>query len=320
MSSIKFSVNTNKTNKKTGLAPIRATISINSLTKRKSIEKIQPRYWNKLKQRVRPNRETEPDNRHVTINKLLDDYQAKANDSFNYCKLNNIQINEKHIAEILNGAELKEKNKHDFNEVFSKFIEDTKATKAPRTYTGYQTVYRFYLKYQDCTSQKLTFEKIDFNFFDSFKNYCYNVRERKTTTNYFAKNITVLKTFLNWSKTREYHNESKYRQFSAPEIEVDKVYLTEDEIINLMKFQFEWEDLTQARDFFLFGCYTALRFSDLEDLKREHIQGNYIEKTIIKTRTREKIPIIDQAQQIIDKYHDPVFVLPGLSTRNIICL
>lgn len=314
MSTIKFYIDKNKA--KDGIVPIKANIYFENKPHWKVIEKVKLRYWNQKKQRVTPNRALEPDNRHAKINKLLDDYQAKANNSFNYCRLNNIQITEKHIREILNGEELKEKSKYDFNDIFLKFLEDTKATKGHRTFTGYQTVYRFFLKYQEYNKEKLTFENMNLDFFDRFKNYCYNMRERKTTTNYFAKNITVLKTFLTWSKKREYHNESKYMEFSAPEIDVENINLSAEEVIKLRDFNFDQEILNQVRDIFIFGCYTALRYSDLHDLKWEHIQGDYIEKTIIKTKNLERFGIIDQAKEIMKKYNDPVYVLPHIVHQN----
>ena len=81
MPSIKFYIDKNKKDK-LGFVAIKANIAISGKNHWKTFEKVKPRYWNSLKQRVTPNRETEPDNRHEIINSLLDEYKAKANSFF----------------------------------------------------------------------------------------------------------------------------------------------------------------------------------------------------------------------------------------------
>lgn len=314
MPNIKFSINKNKANK-LGLAPIRATITFQGKNHRKNIESIQPRYWNPKKQRVTKNRESEPDNRHAKINKLLDDYQAKANDSFNYCKLKDIPITEKIITGILNGNTYQDKSDQTFDEVFEKFLEDSKATKAGRTYLGYQTAQRVFKEYQEYKKEKLTFDQINQEFFDSFKDYCYNLRKIQMSTNYFAKNTAVLKTFLNWSKKRKYYEGSEHDDFEAPEKDIDKIFLTVEEFVKLRDYNFTKKHLERVRDIFIFGCYTGFRWSDLQTLRREHIKDGYFEKVIVKTKRMERSPISDQAKKIIDKYEHPVFVLPKIESQ-----
>ena len=47
-------------------------------------------------------------------------------------------------------------------------------------------------------------------------------------------------------------------------------------------------------------------------LRRDHIKNGYIEKIIQKLKEPAKIPILPQAQKIIDKYIHPVNVLPRI--------
>jgi hypothetical protein len=76
MTSIKYYIDKNKTDK-LGFVPVKANIAIDGKNHWKTLEKVKPRYWNSLKQRVKPNREAEPDNRHETINALLSTYLDK---------------------------------------------------------------------------------------------------------------------------------------------------------------------------------------------------------------------------------------------------
>ncbi len=314
MPNIKFSVNTNKTNKVTGLAPIRATITFQGNNHRKNIEKVKPSFWNKKKQRVTPNRDGTPDNRHRIINKLLDDYQAKTNAFFNDCALQNVQLTEKIIVDFLDGKEFSKSKIHDFNTIFLEFLKSTKVTKAPRTYTNHVTVYNYLTQYQEYKNTRLTLNDIDLSFFDGLQDYSYNVR--KTQTNYFAKITAVLKTFLNWSAEREYYTGTKHLKFKAPEKNIDTIAMTIEEFQKLYSFSFENPKHERVRDVFCFGCLTGLRFSDLKELKRENIKNGYIEKVIKKTKDPAKIPLLPGAESIIDKYDQEQTLLPVISSQK----
>ncbi len=314
MPNIKFSVNINKTNKTTGLAPIRATISFQGKNHRKNIELVKPAFWNKLKQRVKPNREGTPDNRHKTINKLLDDYQAKTNAFFNDCALQNVQLTEKIIVDFLDGKEFSKSKPHDFNTIFLEFLTTTKVTKAPRTYTNHVTVFNYLTQYQEYKNTRLTLNDIDLSFFDGLQDYSFNIR--KTQTNYFAKITAVLKTFLNWSAEREYYTGTKHLKFKAPEKNIDTIALTIEEFQQLYSFNYENPRHERVRDVFCFGCLTGLRFSDLKELRRENIKNGYIEMVIQKTKNPAKIPLLTWAQSIIDKYSLEATLLPVISPQK----
>jgi integrase len=53
---------------------------------------------------------------------------------------------------------------------------------------------------------------------------------------------------------------------------------------------------------FIIGCYTALRYSDLNELTEENIQNGFINKITKKSKTRVVIPIHDFVYEILDKY------------------
>jgi integrase len=313
MPNIKYYIDKKKTDK-LGFVPIKANIAIGSKNHWKTLEKIKPRYWNARKQRVTPNRETEPDSRHAVINALLNDYQAKTNAFFNYCKLNNLPITEKLVVDFMAGKDFRKTTNYDFNKAFLEFLDVTKTSKAHATLKNRTTVYQFLDQFQKHTRIQLTLHDIDAAFFDSLTDYSYNVR--KTRTNYFAKITAVLKSFLNWAADRDYYTGTKHRKFQAPEKNIDVVFLTVEEFQNLSSFIFTNPKLDRVRDVYCFGCLTGLRFSDLMQLRRDHLKNGYIEKIIQKVKEPAKIPILVQAQKIIEKYHHPVNVLPRISNQK----
>lgn len=261
--------------------------------------RIHPRYWNQNRQLVRPPNQREPENNFVFINEALRVLRNKAEEALIFALKNNIALSDAFLKNWLWGNQTVKANKT-FFEWLDEYIESGKPEKAPRTITGYITVRNFLKDFEKSTGYLIEMSSIDMVFFDKLKNYSYS--ERSIADNYFAKVISVLKSFLNWAKDREAQVSDTYSRFTAPEKEKEVIFLTLNELMILFNYNFTREGLNKARDLFCFGCFTGLRISDIVDLKKEHIIDGNIQKTIKKTRAYEIIPLNQFALQILDKY------------------
>lgn len=315
MANINFYLKNVATNKK-GEKPIIIQITWNYQKFRKQIERVNPKYWNQRKQQVRPPGSGEKDNRYVEINTLIDDQEKKAKEFFNDCLLYNTELNADLIKAFLDGKQLVKKKKLAFFDAFREFLETKKVGHAQRTYTGYKTAMNFLLGFQKEMDYMMNWNNIDFIFFDKLQNYCFQKME--ISDNYFSKIIATIKNFMNWASERGYHDSRDYIKFSYSEKQKEVVFLTMEELLLLNNFKFETERLNKARDIFCFGCFTGLRFSDLHQLKREHIIEGYIVKKIQKTQAFSRIPLNKFATGILEKYNDlPVHALPRISNQKI---
>jgi len=89
--------------------------------------------------------------------------------------------------------------------------------------------------------------------------------------------------------------------------DVERIYLTQEELDAIEQKTFKIERLNLVRDMFLFQCYTGLAYSDMALLTnidvKPGIDGN---KWIIinrkKTDVRSAIPLLPKALMIIEKY------------------
>ena len=89
--------------------------------------------------------------------------------------------------------------------------------------------------------------------------------------------------------------------------EVERDFLTEEELHRIYNKRFSLELLTLVKDIFIFSCYTGLAFVDVKGLKKDHIAigidgEKWIFKNRQKTDTKSKIPVLPIAQEIIQKY------------------
>lgn len=101
----------------------------------------------------------------------------------------------------------------------------------------------------------------------------------------------------------------KNRKFAVPSEDGEKIYLRESELLALYKLDLtRFPGLEAARDLFLVGCYTALRYSDYTNIKPENIvptdQGSVIMITTQKTGQRVVIPLHQVVREILQKYNN----------------
>jgi site-specific recombinase XerD len=109
--------------------------------------------------------------------------------------------------------------------------------------------------------------------------------------------------------------------------EVDRPYLTEDELKSIMEYTSSFDRLIRVRDFFVFSCFTGLAYADVKKLKRCEIERNeasyWIKTKRQKTGGRANVPLLGVPMQIINKYVEldlleaDDLVLPILSNQKM---
>jgi integrase len=99
---------------------------------------------------------------------------------------------------------------------------------------------------------------------------------------------------------------------------LEVIALTNEEFENLYNYDFSNNKrLAQIRDVFCFACTTGLRYSDLFQLKREHIKNGEIRLTVKKTRELLTILLNSYSKSILPKYEGMLKPLPVISNQNL---
>lgn len=175
------------------------------------------------------------------------------------------------------------------------------------------------------------------------KTYREKLSIHEVVTPFIKEYVLYLKRDLGQSKNTVYHTKCFLRKYTkmlfkegkifqnpfddykvGTPFEVEPQYLEQGEL-KLLHDLYDSKELLEnikkakskhARDFnigekqqavlryFLVACYTGFRHSDIKTLKREHIKGKYIEKTLEKgylnTKKRVKIPIRKRLYSLLD--------------------
>ena len=140
--------------------------------------------------------------------------------------------------------------------------------------------------------------------YDIFLRTAYSV-DHNTAMKY----LKHLKKVIHFAMELGYIDRDPFFQYKTAYKEVNRGYLTADELKRIEEKEFRIKRLDQVRDVFVFVCYTGLSYSDLKKATTGSITkgidgNNWIIYEREKTGVRASIPILPQAQAIIDKYSD----------------
>ena len=301
-----FYIRRDKTNKK-GEAPVFMRLTINGERADASIKRfIEPHAWNSAKGKA-----NEKSRGGKDLNLYLDAISA------NILRIQrDLELDKKEVSAqiILNRYLGKEQSdRHTLMEVFRVHNEKCRALSgislAPGTVIRYETSLRLTeaflrttYKKEDCYLDEITHQFVeDYDFYlRTVRRCCHN-----TTTKYLLNFKKIIRIALakGWMK------KDPFAQVHFHFEPVEREFLEKQELKVLLNKEITITRLSQVRDIFCFCCLTGLAFMDVQQLKPEHLVADihgkiWIRKARQKTKNMCNIPLLDEAQKIIDRYRD----------------
>lgn len=301
-----FYIRRDKTNKK-GEAPVFMRLTINGERADASIKRfIEPHAWNSAKGKA-----NEKSRGGKDLNLYLDAISA------NILRIQrDLELDKKEVSAqiILNRYLGKEQSdRHTLMEVFRAHNEKCRALSgislAPGTVIRYETSLRLTeaflrttYKKEDCYLDEITHQFVeDYDFYlRTVRRCCHN-----TTTKYLLNFKKIIRIALakGWMK------KDPFAQVHFHFEPVEREFLEKQELKVLLNKEITITRLSQVRDIFCFCCLTGLAFMDVQQLKPEHLVADihgkiWIRKARQKTKNMCNIPLLDEAQKIIDRYRD----------------
>ncbi|MFL9831732.1 site-specific integrase [Flavobacterium sp. ST-87] len=289
-----------------GLFPIYVRLTVDGKRLEYSTKKfIDPAKWSSTTSRMKGNSEEAR-----SINSILDFIKNKINTiEFEILK-DGHSFNIEEFRNRLSGSTERTRNLIPiFQDHNSKIKELIGKEYAPGTLERYETSLKHtkdFLIWKYKVSD-IDITKIDHAFITDYEFYLRTVRN--------CANNTAVKYIKNFSKiikiclANHWLEKNPFANYKAKIKEVERVYLTENEIQDIINKDFGTDRLSLVRDIFVFSCFTGLAYIDVKNLTKSHISyGIDGEKWIFthrqKTESASKIPILPLTQMIIDKYAD----------------
>ncbi|WP_316739285.1 site-specific integrase [Pedobacter aquatilis] len=195
----------------------------------------------------------------------------------------------------------KDANQNSFFDFFQEQLDLWQFAKATNTLKSYRST----LNILQIFKPDLDFEDLSYEFIQKFELYLRKVRQN-SANGAFTKHKTF-KSILNQAVLKGYILENPYKNFKIRASDSKRSFLSIEEVRKVMNVNIPEKNgfLNRVRDLFLFSCFSGLRYSDIMNLKAEHIKKlpDRIELKIIKTQRSLIIPLSLNAKSILKKYH-----------------
>lgn len=155
--------------------------------------------------------------------------------------------------------------------------------------------------------QDIELKNLTFDFVSDMEFWLKSVR--KCGHNSAIKYIANLRKIINICLKNGWLPKDPFYGFKMTKREVVREYLSEEELKKLTIKKFDVDRIGQVRDIFLFSCYTGLAFIDVFNLTPDRISkgvdGNqWIFTFRQKTDTPTRVPLLPQAQEIMERYRN----------------
>ena len=153
----------------------------------------------------------------------------------------------------------------------------------------------------------ISITKIDYAFITEFEFYLRSIK--KCNNNTAVKYVRNFRKIIKICLDNDWFVKDPCGRYEGKMKEVERDFLTEEELSRIYTKRFSSERLTLVKDIFIFSCYTGLAYVDVKGLRKDHIAigidgEKWIFKNRQKTDTKSKIPVLPIAQEIIKKYSD----------------
>ncbi|MEX0287726.1 MAG: site-specific integrase [Flavobacteriaceae bacterium] len=156
--------------------------------------------------------------------------------------------------------------------------------------------------------------RVDHKFIKGLEYYLKS--QKNCDHNTAIKYVVNFKKIIRIALANEWITKDPFFHWKASWKTKEKQYLTQDELDSLREKKSFLPRLDLVRDIFVFCCYTGLAYSDVQQLKQEHIiigvnGDRWIKMPRKKTKAISSIPLLPPAEEIIEKYSEHPYVLDG---------
>jgi len=211
-------------------------------------------------------------------------------------------------------------NKH--NEDFRRMVGHGRAEKS---YVRYTVVYRHLRAFirNRYHLEDIRFKYVTITLIHAFERYLRVEKGLKNNTVWVY--MIAFKHIMSLARANGVIRSDPFATYKNHFEQVERGYLTEEELKRLMSFQPVSEMQRLVRDLFIFSAFTGLSYSDIKSLRKENIKSLFEGQTWIVTRRRKtntpsNLLLLDIPKKILaqhgDLESDRIFKIPSNNCCN----
>ena len=213
--------------------------------------------------------------------------------------------------------------------LYQKHNEDVKkligVSKSAGTYQKYEVTRKHLQKFMQIKYQitDISLKEIKNLFVCDFEIYLLTTAACNTNTT--AKFMQFFKRIILIARNNGLISTDPFANFKIRLVNVDRGYLTQEDVEKILKKEFVIKRLELVRDIFIFSCLNVLSYIDVKNLTNKEIRTSFDNNLWImtkrqKTKVDSNILLLDVPKMIIEKYKGMSVndqVLPILSNKKM---
>lgn len=166
----------------------------------------------------------------------------------------------------------------------------------------------------DYRKKDIPVKQVDHAFITGFEYYLKT--QRKCRHNSAIKYVVNFKKIIRIAYANGWIAKDPFANYKVRLKNVEREFLTAEELQRLMDTPFQHQRLEHVRDCFVFCCFTGLAYADVKKLTHDDfvtgIDGElWINTKRTKTKTKSNIPVLPTALMILEKYEDSPHLVNG---------
>ncbi len=259
----------------------------------------------------------------VELNEWLFDLKNQVLKAATEKELQGLRLTQTELKQILENKSVAKPSKLDIDYYSKQFLALQKTSQGHSLKHGtikkYGSFFEHLKTYYSNFGLRFDLAGLNKEFLEQFKIYLLNVGLSDNTVVRYVKSA---KTFMKFYMNRGEIPFFDTSLIKSAEKEGEVFVMPLKQMFELQNHHFKNERLAKVRDIFCFMCWTGQRFSDVQDMKHDDVlinmQGER-EWKLITNKTSEliRVPIIQQASEILDKYKDHITPLPVISNQRM---
>lgn len=310
-------------NKKDDMAIVYARITVNGRRAEISLKsKVSIHNWDEAKGRAKGKREE-----IKKLNSHMEQVRSLIVDSYNQLVQQSKTITVEAVKRLYLGEDTEDEMSLLKLVVYHKQVSENKL--APGTMKNYSTTEAYLKKFLKDKYRKndLFLNELNYRFILDFENFLINHKpvdhHKPLKNNGVMKHMERLRKMINLAVTMDWLKTDPFSKYKLHFEKVERGHLSKVELEILEKKVFSIERLQSVLDMFLFSCYTGLAYIDISNLTPDNICKGVDGKDWLmshrqKTDIRVQVPLLPQANKIINKYkNNAVAIANGTSFPTI---
>ncbi|THD66636.1 site-specific integrase [Robertkochia marina] len=285
-----------------GKLPVYARVTVEGKRAEISTQiRVEPSQWD-----VKSGRIVGRSEKVRSLNKKLAEVEARIHRCYEELRyegrfISAVNIKKRYSGEDSSGKTLKD--------VFTYHKEKMKGILAKGTLKNYGATEKYIFRFLKRTHKvdNLVLKELESRFIVDFEHF---LRQQPTLNNNgVMKHLERFKKLIKMAYELEWMDRNIFRHHRLKFQRVDKEFLSQKELEQLINLKLERASLKITRDIFLFSCYTSLAYADVKELRQENLvqkaDGKFwIKSKRAKTGVPLNIPLLPIPLKILERYRE----------------